>query len=282
MEHLVVTKKELKKRCLAVWPLVTCLGIIAYALKYTSLFSEGDASNVYWVDVAQAGHNASGLVDLNLTDSGLFKLTQIALFIEDVKSTLPQENLLKDLNLVIHEDESIPLFASVLPSWEPMVGIDMSLLTKELYTLDELKVGIAHELGHVLKNHLSFKNMFLRWMHETYYVVIPLLTAPYMQQMEFEADKTILEFKLDPCFLLSFLEKFEAESFKLETESSTSYEMELFKFLDELRPIPLKYRSSHPSNQERATALILDNGCSFFQSKPAESSASEINEVRLD
>ena len=209
------------------------------------------------LDMEHLTHNTSILDTLNLTTTGKMKLNGVVQFIEELKATLPSDDLVKisNLNWRLHDVDvalPYPLYAG-----NNSIGIQKNLLDNELYTVEELKAGVAHELGHILMNHFSLVHHWMNILYHNHYVVLPVLLAPYLQQNEFEADSMIITLNADPCAAISFLEK-------ALSEGSETFWYKLATFIDNIRPIPLEYRSSHPSTQRRAMALNVSANCTFF------------------
>ncbi len=150
-----------------------------------------------------------------------------------------------------------------------IIGIDKKLLKND-FSIEEVKTGVAHEVGHILKNHFSFTNVLIRGLQKgmafpNLYFLMGHYLAPYNQRMEFEADKKALElYNETASHLGSLLGKLESKEID-DLSFIMKYCENIVRFLRIDHPEPYEQCYSHPPPKERIKALNAQSSCFFFK-----------------
>ena len=220
---------------------------------------------------------------LNLTESGKTKLQSIAIFINDIKRTLPVDDAYKIeyLDISIVNDNMLGVYKPNPFSEHTLLSIGKDLLETSIFSIDELKAGVSHEVGHILENHLSINTLIIRLLHE--YSQIPLTPfflirntiAGHRQEMELAADRKSVEFNIDYRLLISFLRKLEyGNLFLLQNQNI------FLKFISKLiQPCESEQSSSHPSIKVREKLLTAYVNSNLFKQKKANIQIDKANAV---
>jgi hypothetical protein len=151
------------------------------------------------------------------------------------------------------------------------VGLGKLLRQNPKYSIDELKAITAHELGHILKGHSDLVPTLIRILHaasgfsiftclSVTAEMLELLTSPYVQHTEFEADKEGLNLYPNPHAHISYLEKIHHPEELTKSEELTGgwimdqVIQKKFYLLDVIRniyPVPQEQTSTHPPLERR-------------------------------
>jgi len=166
------------------------------------------------------------------------------------------------------------------------LGFGHMLRQSPEYSIEELKAIVAHELGHILKNHLEITASIINILNQvssfsflTYLSgtaeILELLTAAYLRNLEREANTEAIRMYPNPYAHISATEKLEKnrDTFLPLLEQHI---IDLYLSIKQrLVPIPDEYTSTHPSVAETISFFkqhITEDSCAFDGEKASQCS----------